>query len=81
MHAHPIDPGFHIANAQEVALAYDGESLVMSFLDWREQARARGIRRDGGFALATGRRGPARRVRDGTSLVGQLGPCGRHPGA
>lgn len=38
LHAHPIDPGFHIANAQEVALPYDGESLVMSFLDWREQA-------------------------------------------
>jgi hypothetical protein len=37
MRAHPIELGFHIADAQEVALAYDGESLVLSFLDWREQ--------------------------------------------
>jgi hypothetical protein len=27
MRARPIEPGFHVADAQEIALAYDGESL------------------------------------------------------
>ena len=29
MRARPIEPGFHVADAQEIALAYDGESLVV----------------------------------------------------
>ena len=37
MRARPIEPGFHVADAQEIALAYDGESLVLSFVDWREE--------------------------------------------
>jgi len=33
-----FDLGFHIADAGDVALQYDGERLVLSFADWREQS-------------------------------------------
>ena len=37
MAADSFDLGLNIADAEDVALEYDGERLVLSYLDWQEQ--------------------------------------------
>lgn len=37
MTADRFDLGFHIADAEDVALEYDGERLVLRYADWQER--------------------------------------------